>query len=352
MTASRQQIVQAPESTAMFREAAEAADAVERQMRSNASLLASLAQELRERSPRFVMTSARGSSDHAATFAKYVIETQLGLVTASAAPSVTSVYAAAQSLDDVLFLAISQSGKSPDLVEHSRAARAAGAHVIAFLNTTDSPLADVAHRVIPLHAGPERSVAATKSFIATLSAILHLAAAWRNDRPLLDAVAALPTGLRQAWGMDWTAAVEALVPVRNLFVIGRGLGLAAAQEAALKFKETCGLHAEAFSAAEVKHGPMTLVGADFPVLCLAQEDETLAGVMSLAREFRERGARVLVATPVAEEQARLPIPVAGHFACTPILAIQSFYRMVNALAIRRGRNPDLPPHLRKVTETM
>lgn len=336
----------------MFAEAAEAADAVARQVTRNAPLVAELARGLDAMPPRFIVTVARGSSDHAATFAKYVFETQLGIVTASAAPSVSSVYRAEQSLEGVLYIAISQSGRSPDLVQHARAARDAGARVIALLNTVDSPLAEVAGRVVPLQAGPERSVAATKSFICTLAAILQLAAHWRKDQAMLAAVSDLPAGLAQAWSLDWSEAVTLLADTRNLFVIGRGLGLGVAQEAALKFKETCALHAEAFSAAEVKHGPMALVGPDFPVLCFAQEDETLGGLMSLAREFGERGARVLVATPDPATPGRLPVPPTTHPACTPLLVIQSFYRMVNTLAVRRGRNPDMPPHLDKVTETL
>jgi glucosamine--fructose-6-phosphate aminotransferase (isomerizing) len=340
-----------PERTRMFAEAAESPAAVDRQLRDNERIVASLAAELRDKPPRFIVTGARGSSDHAATFAKYVFETQLGIVTASAAPSVSSIYRARQSLEDVLYLAVSQSGRSPDLLEHAQAARAAGARIVALVNTVDSPLAALAHCVLPLRAGPEQSVAATKSFVCTLVAILHLAAHWREDTGLLESVRELPAGLAAAWNLDWRPALDLLAAARSLFVIGRGLGLSVAQEAALKFKETCGLHAEAFSAAEVKHGPMALVDPGFPVLCFAQEDETLAGLHALVAEFRNRGANVLVATPESLSP-RLPVAPSRHPACTPILAILSFYRMVNALAIRRGRNPDVPPHLRKVTETV
>ncbi len=131
-------------------------------------------------------------------------------------------------------------------------------------------------------------------------------------------------------------------------MLGRGPGLAAAQEAALKFKETCGLHAEAYSAAEVRHGPMALVGPGFPVLAFAQPDDSAAGTLALAQEFRARGARVWVAA----EHGDLPVAAAPHPLCAPLLAIQSFYRAINALALRRGHDPDVPPHLNKVTETV
>jgi glucosamine--fructose-6-phosphate aminotransferase (isomerizing) len=344
--------VPAPESTLMHGEAAQAADVVAAQFERNADAVAALAAELRASPPAFIATCARGSSDHAATYAKYLFETQLGVVTASLSPSVHSVYAARPNLRGALFVAISQSGKSPDLLRNAEAARDAGARVVALVNAEDSPLAQLADVTLPLCAGPERSVAATKSYLASLSAVLQLVAHWRGDAALHDALAALPQGLRTAWRADWSSLTEGLVDARNLFVLGRGLGLGAAQEAALKFKETCGLHAEAYSSAEVKHGPMALVGPGFPVLCFAQPDETGAGTLAMAREFRERDARVWVASSQdAAPSLRLPLAV-SHPACAPLLTVQSFYRAINALALRRGFNPDVPPHLNKVTETV
>lgn len=341
----------APEQTSMYREAHEAGAAVTRQLQRNEAAVAQLAARLRAEPPRFVVTSARGSSDHAATFAKYVFETQLGCATMSSSPSVSSVYAAPLRLEGALYLAISQSGKSPDLVRQAQSARAAGAHVVALVNVEDSPLAAAADSVVPLCAGPELSVAATKSYICALSAILHIAAGWKGDAGLRAALAAVPHALQTTWDLDWSPLVEGLVDARNLFVVGRGLGLGAAQEAALKLKETCGLHAEAFSAAEVRHGPMAIVGPGFPVLFLTQDDDTSSGTLDLARQFSERGANVWIAGSDAAPQ-RLPVSPTLHPACTPIVTIASFYRAANALALRRGRNPDLPPHLRKVTETV
>ncbi|HEY8009953.1 MAG TPA: SIS domain-containing protein [Rudaea sp.] len=341
-----------PDETRMFREAGESADVVERQLQTNDAIVARLAQTLRATPPRFIVTCARGSSDHAATFAKYVFETQIGLMTASASPSVSSIYHTEQKLDGALYIAISQSGKSPDLVRHAQGAKRAGAHVVALVNVEDSPLAAVADTVVPLRAGPELSVAATKSYLCALSAIVHIAARWKNDAALFDALRATPAAMRATWQMDWSPLVSGLVEARNLFVVGRGLGLGAAQEAALKLKETCGLHAEAFSAAEVKHGPMALVGQDFPVLFLAQRDESWEGTRELAKEFAARGAKVWITSPDVAEPHALPVAEAPHPVCAPLIAIQGFYRAANALAIRRGRNPDVPPHLNKVTQTV
>jgi len=340
----------------MHQEAGQSAQVVREQLKTNATRMRALGARLREMQPRAVVTVGRGSSDHAATFAQYLIETRQGVMTSSAAPSVSSLYHATPDMQGVVCLAISQSGKSPDLLTAIEGAKAAGAFVIALVNDDASPLAKLADEVIPLGAGPEISVAATKSYIASLSAIVHLVAEWSQDQALMANLAGLPDGLADAWTADWSAAAGVLQPAQNLFVIGRGVGFGVAQEMALKFKETCGLHAEAFSAAEVRHGPMALVGPGFPILALSQNDQSRAGVDELVSEFIERGAQVLLAggSQAAQVQAsvrHLPAQDADPV-LEPILYAQSFYRMVNALALSRGFDPDRPPHLNKVTETV
>jgi glucosamine--fructose-6-phosphate aminotransferase (isomerizing) len=337
--------------TSLFREAAQAAAAVRNQLHINTECMQRLGERMRTLAPRAVLTCARGSSDHAATFAKYLIETRLGVLTSSAAPSISSLYDAKPDLRQMVLLAISQSGASPDLLAAVANARAAGAMIVALVNAESSPLAKAADFTIPLCAGTEHSVAATKSYIASLAAIIHLVATWAQDEPLLEALRAAPGQLERAWSLDWDGATAGLKSATDLYVIGRGLGLGVAQEAALKLKETCGLHAEALSAAELRHGPMALVQAGFPVLMFAQNDETHAGVEALARELSDRGAQVMLAGACAANAVSLRTEQA-HPAIQPMLIIQSFYRMVNMLAIRRGHDPDRPPHLRKVTETV
>jgi glucosamine--fructose-6-phosphate aminotransferase (isomerizing) len=338
-------------STRMYREAAQAPEAVREQLQANAARVARLAARLRQAPPRAVVTCARGSSDHAATFARYLIETRLGLLTSSAAPSVSSVYDARPDLAGAVVLAISQSGASPDLLAAVSSARAAGAHIVALVNVEDSPLAQLADDLIPLCAGMERSVAATKSYIASLAAIVHLVASWSRDAQLAAALQQAPELLERAWQLDWSAAVTRLTPANNLYVIGRGLGLAIAQEAALKLKETCGLHAEAVSAAELRHGPMALVRVGFPLLIFTQNDESRSGVTELAAELAAQGADVLLAGADAARATILPTEGA-HPVIEPLLFAQSFYRMANALSLARGGDPDRPPHLHKVTETI
>ena len=339
------------ETTCMFHEAAQAPAVVRTQLAANAAQVAQLAERLRRTPPRAVVTLARGSSDHAATFARYLIETRLGLLTASAAPSVSSVYDAAPALAGTLMLTISQSGASPDLLAVVSRARAAGAHIVGLVNAPDSPLAQLADELLPLHAGREQSVAATKSYIGSLAATAQLVAAWAGDAALAAALQQAPEQLTRAWQHDWSAAVARLTPASNLYVIGRGLGLGVAQEAALKLKETCGLHAEAVSAAELRHGPMALVRAGFPLLMFTQNDESRAGVTQLAAELAAQGADVLLAGAQVAGATELPTEGA-HPVIEPLLFTQSFYRMANALSLARGHDPDAPPHLRKVTETL
>lgn len=337
--------------TLMSREAAEAPAALANQFKSNRAQLATLAQRLRGRPPRLVATCARGSSDHAATYAKYLIETRLGVPTVSTAPSVSSVYPAGPDGADTLFIAISQSGRSPDLLAAAERAQRGGALVLALVNVETSPLAGMADLVVPLGAGPERSVAATKSYLAALGAILQLTAEWSGRPELLAAVDGAPDRLAEAWALDWSAAIPPLAAASNLYVLGRGVGLGVAQEMALKFKETCAIHAEAFSSAEVRHGPMAIVGAGFPVLVAAQDDETLPGLADIAAEFATRGADLLCAGVAAPGAVNLPT-LAADPALQPILLAQSFYRMAAAVAVARGLDPDRPPHLAKVTETV
>lgn len=337
-----------PRPTLMATEAGEAAAAVAAMLAANHAAFAAIGDRLRADPPAAVVTCARGSSDHAATYAKYLIETMTGTPTASAALSVASLYDGPVLAGNRLCLAISQSGQSPDLLAAVAQQRESGAFVVALLNAEDAPLCALADVVIALKAAPERSVAATKSYIASLAAIAALVAAWSQDAALADALDDLPAQLERAFALDWSPAVGAFADATNLFVLGRGLGLGVAQEAALKFKETSSLHAECFSAAEVRHGPMAIVGDAFHVLAFGGSDRAAASVRDAATEFRGRGATVLLADPAGGDLPALR----AHPAIEPLLMIQSFYRMASALAVARGRNPDSPPHLNKVTETI
>jgi glucosamine--fructose-6-phosphate aminotransferase (isomerizing) len=336
--------------TTMYREAAEAPHCVEKQLERNTAALAELAGRLRSHPPAAMVTIGRGSSDHAATYARYLVETRLGILSSSLSPSIFSVFKAPLSLNKMLCLAISQSGRSPDLLAAAGAARDSGALVVALVNDADSPLAEIASVVVPQGAGPEKSAAATKSFITSLSAIAQLVAFWSDDDAMRAALLQLPSALAAAWEEDWSPAREALQTADHLYTVGRGLHLGIAQEAAHKLKETCMIHAEAFSSAEVLHGPNELAGKDFPVLLFASEDATGASVEEAARRLAAQGAPVLTAG--GDDPGALPVPRAPHPALAPILQIQAFYRMANALACERGHDPDQPRHVQKVTHTV
>jgi glucosamine--fructose-6-phosphate aminotransferase (isomerizing) len=336
--------------TWMFREAAEAPAVVQRQRERNAPAMRELGARLRAMAPRAVVTLARGSSDHAATFARYAIEQRMRVLTSSLSPSIASIYDSTPDLAGMAVLAISQSGRSPDLLSAAEQARATGAVLIAMVNDEDAPLAELADVTIPLGAGPERSVAASKTFIASLAAVLDLLGAWSGDPSVDSALSALPDKLEQAWELDWSDAIEALADASNMYVVGRGPGLAIAQEAALKLKETCGLHAEGISGAEIRHGPMALLRPRFPVLLFAQSDQSRESLVELASNLAERGASMMSAGIYGAPGIQLPV-VAADPLIAPLLQIASFYRLANALALARGLDPDRPPHLAKVTET-
>ena len=337
--------------TLMYKEAAQAGAAVQDQIAQNQDKFRQIGTYLRENPPRFAVTVGRGSSDHAGVYARYLIETQMGIITSPAGLSVSSVYGAPLRTNNSLCLATSQSGQSPDLVATVREMKLRGAFSIAFVNAEGSPLADIADQTIPLCAGAEKSVAATKSFIASMSAVLQLVAHWKNDTALIKLIDNLPDQLEAAWELDWSAAIPTFVDAPNLFVLGRGLGYGIAREAALKFKETCSIHAESYSSAEVLHGPAAIIKNGFPILAFSQNDETQPGLRKTLNTIAKNGGNVFVAGLPNTSFIELP-SIDAHPLIQPILMVQSFYKMVNSIALERGYNPDMPANLSKVTETI
>ncbi|HLA02539.1 MAG TPA: SIS domain-containing protein [Aestuariivirga sp.] len=331
----------------MAREAAEAPEAVARFLQRNAKALAEIGAHLKRRPPPVIITSARGSSDCAAGYFKYLAEILTGVPCSSMGASVVSVYGAKLHLKNGLCLTISQSGKSPDIVALQDAARRAGALTVAVVNVEDSPAAHAADICLPLHAGPELSVAATKSFIVSLVAGAAIVANWLDRKDLLAAIAALPDQLANAAKIDWPDAVDLAKDAESLYVVARGPSLPIATETALKLKETCAVHAEAYSIAEVMHGPLELLGEGFPVLAYSPEDSARQSSRGSLDKMRQTGARVLVA-----EKGGLPFMRTSNPLLDPISIIQTAYRFVEATAVARGRNPDKPRLLKKVTETV
>jgi glutamine---fructose-6-phosphate transaminase (isomerizing) len=331
----------------------EAPAAISNQAREIAPPLTDLVARLVRRPPGVIVTCARGSSAHAATFAKHLFERYLGIPVAAAAPNIATIYRRSLRLNDQLFFAISQSGFSDDLVEAAIMARNAGALTAALVNDPNCPLASACEIVLPMAAGIELSVAATKTFIASLAALLRMTALWTGDAAMLAACNRLPQRIDKAAEMDWSEALHPLACASSLVAIGRGPTLAIAREAALKLKEACALHAEAFSSAEFRHGPIALVSSAYPIMIFAPTDKSAAGISGLAADLRRKGACVLIAEPGQAERGAgcLPALPAEQPEADAVCLIQSFYAFLVRLAERRGADIDAPPHLQKVTRT-
>ena len=335
----------------MLKEAVSAAECVALQLSQDADRYAALGQTLRTTEFNTALTIARGSSDHAANYCAYLIMARMGRVVASLPMSLLTLYKSPLVTRNTLTIAISQSGQSPDVVEPTGYFRNGGATTVALVNDITSPLAQAAEWAMPLHAGKEQSVAATKSFITSLVAGARLVSEWQNDPDLKEGLAALPDALALAAQADWSPAIEVLAPARNIMVVGRGISFPIALESALKFKETSALQAEAFSGAEIKHGPMALIEEGYPLMIFATRGPTQAGLVQLASEMRARGARVLLAAPADVAERDLTLPTAPTPDLDPIVAVQAFYVMAAKLAEARGMDPDRPRHLSKVTKT-
>ncbi len=340
------------EPTLMRREIDEIPDAVARLLQDATPAIGQAAAAAAAIDPAFLVTVARGSSDHVCTYLKYASELMLGLPVASVGPSVASIYGARLQLKKTVCLTVSQSGQSPDIVEMTRAAMRDGAHAVAITNDPASPLASTAHRTLDIHAGPERSVAATKTFVTSAVAGLALLAEWKDDDGVRAALRELPEKLREAAQIHWPELRASIGQRPSLFTTGRGPAWAISGEAALKFKETCQLHAESYSSAEILHGPISIVDNGFPVLALAAGDAAEQSLAEVADKITAMGAQVFVTSDLCRDAQSLAHVRTGHALTDPLALIVSFYSMVERLARDRGINPDLPRHLRKVTETV
>jgi glucosamine--fructose-6-phosphate aminotransferase (isomerizing) len=325
----------------MALEIAEAPDAVARLLDASADGLKEFRRLVAARKPSYFITSARGSSDHAASYFKYLAEIELGIPCCSIGASVVSIYGAELHLRDTMVITISQSGRSPDILAFQAAAKRAGVPTVAIVNDEDSPLAREGDLCLPLYAGPESSVAATKTYIASATMAAGLVAATGGNGELQRALAQLPDVLSKAMALRWTDVEQAVAAARSLYVLGRGLTLPMAQEAALKLKETAGIHAEAYSAAEVMHGPVELVEEGFPVLVFASRDAAAETTARSVAQVRRAGARIF----------QPAFQAASHAALDPISMILTFYVSAERIAALRKRNPDAPRLLKKVTRT-
>ena len=351
-----------PQTTHMFREASDVGEMIERQLGSLAETEKLVAQVQESQSTSF-LTIARGSSDHAANYFSYLVTSQLGIISSSLSPSIVTVHHAPLQVANATVFGFSQSGASPDLVESVQYLTQHGAHAIACVNQKDSPLSHVAQGQWPIQAGTEQSVAATKSCIGIMSLAAQWVALWQNNQHLLSNIEQLSKLTAAPAFMLSESDLNAFTAIDQAFVIGRGLSHSIALEAALKLKETCAIQAEAFSVAEVRHGPMRLIERDFPVFVFITNGVEQQQLVDFSVEMAQRGARIL-AWCLADTELQQTLKQAGvqtqvlpidaksvNPLLTPILLLQNFYHWVNALSVARGLNPDHPLFLNKVTQT-
>ena len=338
--------------TRMRAEIEEIPAALERLLTNSMDVIKEAAGEMKRLDPVLISTVARGSSDHAAAYLAYAIELLAKVPVASLGPSVATLYGQTLKLENTVCLLISQSGQSPDIVQMARSTARSGALAVAITNDAGSPLAAACHKTISIEAQEEKSIAATKTFVTSIVAGLLLLARWRDDRALMEALLRLPGQARAALGCNWRALADRLEQEASLLILGRGPSMAIASEAALKFKETCRIHAEAYSSAEVMHGPVSIVRTHYPLLALAARDASEISICSTAMELAGQEADVFVTSALARGAKHLPFVATGHPLTDPLMLIISFYGFVEKLARRRGLDPDLPVHLKKVTETL
>jgi glucosamine--fructose-6-phosphate aminotransferase (isomerizing) len=336
----------------MLKEAGESPDVVATLLDKEKTVFAEIAKLFSAAPPSVVTTAARGSSDHAATFFKYLFEISVGVPVASIGPSIASVYGSPLHLKGGIHFTVSQSGGSPDIIALQAAAKKGGATTIAVVNVTDSSLAKQADIVLSLNAGAEKSVAATKSFISAVAALSGVTAAISGNAALQAGLERLPEALAATKGIDGTAAEDVLFNATSLYTGGRGPAFAIALEAALKAKETSSLHAEAFSLAELMHGPMRLVQPGFPVLAFAPDDAAFANNAQALERLQKLGATAVSFSTTPLAGVNLRMPTTGNGLLDPLVSLLCYYRLIEQVTRRKGFDPDKPANLLKVTETM
>ncbi len=332
----------------MARETAEI-PALAARLLAHTDVFASIVERIERTKPRIVVFCGRGSSGHVGVYLRYLFEARLGLLASAAAPSVVTAYHRPPQMRDALFVVISQSGRSPDLINATQVARTSGALTLAIINDETSPAASAAEIVLPVGAGAEQSVAATKSVALSMIAGARLVAMLAGDADLADGLNRLPSRLTAALACDWSAWAERAAAAPAAFIIGRGYGLGCVRELALKVGETLRVPALGHSAAELRHGPRASVTPATPVLVLRQNDEAASTIDELVHDLSDTGESLFIAGGPA---GTLPWIGDGQPACDPVAMLVPAYRAIEAAARRHGFDPDNPPYLSKVTRTL
>jgi glucosamine--fructose-6-phosphate aminotransferase (isomerizing) len=334
--------------TAMAQEIAEIPVITERIL-ADVDLVAMVANRIRRANPRVVVISGRGSSGNVGTFFRYLLETRAGLLVSTSAPSVVTTYKQSIDMRDAVFIVISQSGSSPDLVRGAQSARKSGALTIAIVNDVRSPVALACELTLPVGAGLERSVAATKSVVLSMVIGAQLIASLTSDHALSEKLNRLPQRFRGALACDWSGWSGSFASARASFVIGRGFGLGPAREIGLKITEIIRLPTLSYSAAEVRHGPLACASGETPLLVLRQNDGSSAMVDALIADLRFKKLNVF---SVGGPNGTLPWIGDDDPVCDAISMLLPAYASIEQAARDRGFDPDNPPNLTKITETL
>lgn len=327
----------------LSQEAKESPARIAEQLDENEHAIEKLSSHLKIMQPRFIYMVGRGSSDNATGFAKYLFETETGIPVVTAAPSVTSIYGREMQLKQSLVLVISQSGRSPDVLQQAKMAREAGAFVVAIVNDENSPLADLIDVVLPLKAGQQNAIGATKTYLCTLSALLQLAAAWSHNKPLKSSILQLPDYLQRSIESPSILLPEDFAYTEHCAILGRGFGYAVAKEIALKLKGLCGIHAEPFSSAEFQHGAVGLIEHKLKVFNTSINDESYKSHMAFIKQFERDNMQI---KHIQQGLKKIPERL------QPLTMLQRFYLDIPAIAEAHGVNPDNPPGLQKITKTV
>ncbi|MCL1125605.1 glucosamine-6-phosphate deaminase NagB-II [Shewanella surugensis] len=327
----------------MEQETKQTPELIEKQLILNHPITTRIGAKLRQLDPCVVVFIGRGSSDHAGVFGKYLIEIEAGIPVSPSSPSVSSVYFKKMNLKRAVIIVISQSGRSPDVLTQVRMARSCGAYTIALINDETSPLANLVDEVLPIRAEKEIAVAATKSYLCTLSALIQLTAHWTQNSLLLRELSKLPNALKKINSQTAQLKSKDLKAVSSLIILGRGFGFAVAKEMALKLKEICSIHAEAFSSAEFLHGPIALIQHDVALLNACVHDESLSIHQVRIRELESKGVHLLHLSPINTDI---------HPRLSSLLLMQRFYLDIAKAAVKLGFDPDAPEGLKKITKTL
>jgi len=346
--------VRAMSGSKMYAEIREQPEVLERILDEGWNEVLSASRVLQQGDLRSVMIAARGTSDNAALYAKYLFEVLLGVPTALASPSTFTLYESRMSLEGVLMVGISQSGESQDVLETIRRSGELGANTLTVTNDESSAMAKVGQHHFFLRAGKEESVAATKTYTAELMMLYLLACALKGEERLGHDVRRLPEFSREVLEAEWEGT-ERYRYAEYMVVTSRGYNLTTAEEAALKLMETTYVVAQAFSAADLRHGPIAMIGHDFPVLVIAPPGKAQPGMRSLVDNLRDRGAELVVVSDersmLDKASAKFPVPGSLSEELAPILCAIPIQLLAENLARLKGLNPDSPRGLSKVTET-